>query len=142
MRLPEYQSSGKALGNAILHFARKEYGEVIACLQQIEMKDIFHKLTARSLLIRSYYELGEWTVLKNYIKAGKRFIERKKTIAPTTGIANLNFYNFVAELIKYNEKPSPNATTILREKLEQDNMIHIKWSEQKIRELEEKMSDS
>ncbi len=136
---PRYQASGKALGNAILYFAQKKYEDVITHLQQTKMKDISYKLTARSLLMRSYYELGEWIVLKDYIKAGRRFIKREKTIAPTTGKANLNFYNFVAELIKHNEKPSPNSPTILREKLQQHTtMIHIEWCTQKIKELVDK----
>jgi len=140
---PEYQVSGKALGNAIFHFAQKKYEDVIDYLQATDMKDVSYKLTARSLLIRSYYELEEWAVLKDYIKAGRRFIEREKTIALATCEANLNFYNFVAELIKHNEKLRKDTPTILQEKLEQhNNIIHIKWSEQKIKELKEKMANS
>jgi len=133
---PEYRNAGLALALATLHFAEEKYGDTKTELQKIKMKDANYQLTARSLLLRTYYELNETKPLKTLIAACKKFIDRQKILVPATIEANRNFYNFIAELVRRKEKSTPKSIEMLAQQLQNySTIVHREWCLKKIEEL-------
>ncbi|WBM73123.1 hypothetical protein [Saprospira grandis] len=69
---------------AYLHYAQGEYyyylgqyEQAMLALQEIEFGDIFMNLSARLLLLKMYYELGELEALEAQINSMKIYLQRK-----------------------------------------------------------------
>lgn len=129
---PEYKENGHALAAAIFHFAEKDYAITQSLLQEVKWKDTNYKLTARCLLVRTYYELTEYELLKNDVKNSRKFI-RDTTLSEGVKAANLNFLNFVAELIKQQQKSTSEIEVLLR--LLEQPIVYGDWCRQKLDEL-------
>ena len=62
------------------HFRRSEYRAVLDLLREVEFSDIFIQLDARKMLLRSYFELGEWLSLASLLDSFKAFLRRQKNL--------------------------------------------------------------
>ncbi len=78
------------------HFRRSEYPEVLALLREVDFSDAFIHLDARKMLIRSYYELGEWSVLASLLDSFKAYLRRQKDL----GYHRASYLN----LVKFTQK--------------------------------------
>lgn len=62
------------------HFRRSEYRAVLELLREVDFSDIFIQLDARKMLLRSYFELGEWLSLASLLDSFKAFLLRQKNL--------------------------------------------------------------
>lgn len=62
------------------HFRHSDYREVLELLREVEFSDIFIQLDARKMLLRSYFELGEWLSLASLLDSFKAFLLRQKNL--------------------------------------------------------------
>ena len=49
-------------------------------LQQVELEDTLNNLDARRMLLRSYFELGEWTALESLLQSFGAYLRRQKNL--------------------------------------------------------------
>jgi len=138
---PAYQKDFRAISQARLSYAQGKYGETIRILNdagELKMLDISYKLTARSLLLRAYYEEIDYNTLDDYAKASLVFIKRhEKELSEKTCEANRNFYKFVQIIAKL--KHEKGKITIYEIKQDFDDysaIVHIHWCRKKIEELQ------
>lgn len=81
---------------ACWHYLGREYARVPELLQTFDFADRDTQLTARQMLLRSYFELQEWTALDSLLKSFYSFLRRRHDI----GYQRLMYLN----LIKYTRK--------------------------------------
>ncbi len=81
------------------HFRRSEYQPVLELLRAVEFSEIFIQLDARKMLIRSYYELGEWPALASLLDSFKAYLRRQKDLGYHRE-SYLNFVKFTHRLMK------------------------------------------
>jgi hypothetical protein len=62
------------------HFRRSEYRAVLDLLREVDFSDIFIQLDARKMLLRSYFELGEWLSLASLLDSFNAFLRRQKNL--------------------------------------------------------------
>ena len=62
------------------HFRHSEYRAVLELLREVDFSDIFIQLDARKMLLRSYFELGEWLSLASLLDSFKAFLLRQKNL--------------------------------------------------------------
>lgn len=62
------------------HFRRSEYEPVLALLREVDFSDVFIQLDARKMLLRSYFELGEWPALASLLDSFQAFLRRHKAL--------------------------------------------------------------
>lgn len=86
-------------GLAGYHFRRSEYEPVLALLREVEFSDIFIQIDARKMLLRSYYELGEWPALASLLDSFKAFLRRHKALGYHRD-SYLNLIKFTQKLMK------------------------------------------
>ncbi len=90
-------------GLAGYHFRRSEYEAVLALLREVEFSDVFIQLDARKMLLRSYFELGEWPALASLLDSFKAFLRRQKALGYHRD-SYLNLIKFTQKLIKAADK--------------------------------------
>jgi len=78
--LPKHKESAYCYNLASLHFRRSNYGEVLQLLTQTEFDDVLHQLDARRMLLRSYYELGEFSALDSLLDSFESFLRRRRDV--------------------------------------------------------------
>ncbi|HOY05398.1 MAG TPA: hypothetical protein PLO67_08350 [Saprospiraceae bacterium] len=95
---------------AYLHLQKQDYAQAMPLLQQINFDDALHQLEARRMLLRSYFELGEWEALDSLLTSFGAYLRRQKGLGyhRTTNEKLLSFVKKLVEL--------PSGTTA-RQKL-------------------------
>ena len=73
------------------HFTNKQYGEVIKLLSTVEYNDLFMMLSAKILLLKTYYELDEVMPFESLVHSFKSLLKNKSTI----GYYHSNYINFI-----------------------------------------------
>lgn len=93
------------------YFFKKEYGKVLPLLQKVAYEEVFYSLDARSLLLKSYYELGEFDALEALLDSFSQYLRRNKAITATRKTTYTNLIKLVKKLM--------NTSIHNREKLKQ-----------------------
>lgn len=86
-------------GLAGYHFRRSEYEAVLSLLRAVEFSDVFIHLDARKMLLRSYYELGEWPALASLLDSFNAYLRRQKALGYHRD-SYLNLVKFTQKLMK------------------------------------------
>lgn len=63
---------------AFFHFQQADYDSAMRLLRLVEFNDVLNNLDARRMLLRSYFELGEFTALDSLLDSFKAYIRRQK----------------------------------------------------------------
>jgi len=82
---------------ALVYWNLEKRSEAVRLLSRVEYDDPFYALDSRSLLMKIYFELGEYEVLRSLCESFKIYLKRNKTISE----AHINNYT---GLIKYTLK--------------------------------------
>lgn len=120
----KYRESLFSFNLARLEYAHHNYGLVLDLLQKANYRDILLNLSAKTLLLKTYYELNERDLLESHLDAMRNFIHRKRVI----GYHRSNYLN----IIRYMEKlirlqVSDKAAVIaFREALEKEDILSEK----------------
>lgn len=91
-----YRESAFSFNLARLEYAQRNYGFVLELLQKANYRDPLINLTAKTLLLKTYYDLGELDLLQSHLDAMRNYIHRKRVL----GYHRTNFLN----IIRYMEK--------------------------------------
>ncbi len=86
---------------AFFYFNKPDYDKAMELLRQVEFSDVFNNLDARRMLLRMYYELGEFDALDSLLDSFKVYIHRQKNIGYHR-INYLNLIRFVQRMLKSN----------------------------------------
>lgn len=127
----EYRESYYNLNIATYHFKKKDYENVIRLLNQVEYHDFFIQLSAKSLLMKTYFELKEYLSFDSLVHSFKILLQSKKVL----GYHRNNYVNF----IKYCRKLlfQENLTKADLNKLEKEisatkELVEKEWLQEKL----------
>ena len=119
--VPKYKESMLSFSKARLAYHQKNYEEALQLLQKSEYKDLLLNLSAKTVLIKIYYELGEEDLLESHLDAMRNFIRRKKGI----GYHQENFLQliyFVRKLLDRNPYDR-ESKAILKQQIEETKAL-------------------
>lgn len=91
-----YRESAFSFSLARLEYARRHFTVVLELLQKTNSRDPLLNLAAKTLLLKTWYELGEQEALQSHLDAMRNYIHRKRVL----GYHRTNYLN----IIKYTEK--------------------------------------
>ncbi len=97
----QYRESSVSFNLARLEFARKRHAAVLELLQKANYRDPLLNLAAKTLLLKTWFELGEREILSAHLDAMRNYIHRKRVI----GYHRTNYLNvirFADKLLKIN----------------------------------------
>ncbi|MCB0572280.1 MAG: hypothetical protein KDC66_21080 [Phaeodactylibacter sp.] len=87
---PEVRDNAFRFNLASYYYAARQYGEVLRLLTQVEYSDLRYNLGAKALLLRTYYDLGEYEALASLTESFKQYLHRNKLMAD---VRRQGYYN-------------------------------------------------
>jgi len=105
-----YRESVFSFNLARLAYAERKHHHVLELLQKANYRDPLHNLAAKTLLMKTYFDLGELDSLQSLLDAMRNYIQRKRVL----GYHRSNYLN----IIRYAEKLlrlRPNDRTAVAE---------------------------
>ncbi|MBV6441691.1 MAG: hypothetical protein DYG98_27225 [Haliscomenobacteraceae bacterium CHB4] len=101
---------------AFLYFQQQDFANAMPLLQQIELEDRLNLLDARRMLLRSYFELGEYKALDSLLTSFAAYLRRQKDLGYHQDL-NLNLVRFTRRLLEIRQGDN-KAMKKLREEIE------------------------
>ena len=86
-----YRDSSLSFNQARLDYARNRFDSVLLLLQKANYRDPLLNLAAKTLLLKTYFMLGEHDLLQSHLDAMRNYIHRKKVI----GYHRNNYLNII-----------------------------------------------
>ena len=87
----KYQKSSYLFNLASLYFRKPDYGKALDLLTQADFDDLLHNLDARRMLLRIYFDLGEFDALDSLLDSFSIFLRRRRDI----GYLRQNYLNLI-----------------------------------------------
>lgn len=115
---------------ALFAFATGQYQQTLKILQETEPIDIFFKIDAKRLLIRTYYELEEYELALSSLNTFRVFVHRDNLINENHKLTNRNFANLLTKLIQADK--AAKVVKLLAEAKEMPSVADRKWLVEKI----------
>lgn len=78
---PEAAENAYRFNKAAYWHAAGAYGKVLELLTQVEYRNIRYSLGAKALLLRTYYELGEFEALHALVESFRQYLQRNRLLA-------------------------------------------------------------
>ncbi len=130
------RENARTFNLAYVYFYQKNYDRVIECLRDVEYSDVVYALGAKSILLRTYYEMGEYMALDSLLDSFRAFLLRNKVISKSLKREYLNFTSLVKKLVTL--APSDKgALQQLRQRVSQASYVMPKnWLLKKLTEIE------
>lgn len=131
---PEFRHNAYLINLARLYSAQQRYDDVIPLLHEIDHNELFMALSAKAMLVRTYYELGEEEALYSLLDSFAAFLKRKKVIAYHR-TPYLNLIKFVKKMLQW-EFASKEKLEQLKMEIEQNpKVVDRAWLLKKIDKL-------
>lgn len=131
----ENQENALTYNLAKVYFFQKEYEKVIEKLREVEYNDLVYALGSKLMLLRTYYELGEFIALDSLIDSFRIYLRRNQKISRDMKQQYMNVLRFVKQLSKVAPRDQ-SALQKIQQKVELCNALAAKqWVLKKIEEL-------
>lgn len=129
---------------AAYHYAAKEYDKVLDLLSQVEYSDLRYSLGAKALLLRTYYDLGEYSALYSLVDSFRQYLVRNKLMADGRRQGYYNLFKLArrAAMLRENEgyynhrRYQRDWQRLQKDTNEAEAVFNKAWLQQKIAELQ------
>lgn len=133
---------------AAYYYATKQLGKVQELLIQVEYKDIRYSLAAKSLLLRTYFDLREFEAFGSLVKSFRQYLRRNKSIPSQRRKAFLHLLQLTNEAsLLRSRQPFQHKTKNVQQLLELKStigktklLINREWLVEKVEAMEEEWS--
>jgi hypothetical protein len=132
----DQRTNALAYNLANLHFSEGDYRSAIKQLQKVDLDDVFYRLDARSILLKSYYELDDTDALFYHATAFRSLLNRNRKISDQQRKLYLNLIKHTLSLSRWADDPSRIRSIENRIKNDR-NVAELSWLENKLNELME-----
>ncbi len=136
-KLPSsFKNNAVTYNLAHVYYYQKKYNKVLELLQAVEYEDIFYTLDSKSMLLTTYYELGEIEPLYFLFESFSALLNRNKQIPESRRKNYKNLIRFTKKLSKITPGDQKTIQKIKEELETTKNVTHHAWLMEKIAELE------
>lgn len=130
------RENARTFNLSYLYFHQKKYQKVIELLSNVEYSDVVYALGAKQILLRTYYESGEFLAMDSLIESFRIFLRRNKLISKNLKREYINFLNFLKKLSSLNVAGQLVIKLFQKRVSETKYVNSKKWLLEKIAELE------
>ena len=109
---------------------------MIEYLRDVEYSDVVYALGAKSMLLRTYYEQGEYMALDSLIDSFRIFLRRNKVISKNLKREYINFVNLVKRLTSITANDTKAIADLHRRVSQTSYSMPKNWLLKKIAEIE------
>ncbi len=100
MIVEEHRQNAYDYNIANLYYYKKDYKKCLHHLQEVNFKNMFYGFDAKILLIKTYFEKGDYESLDSFLYSFYMFIKRNKLISAIHKTNYLNFMFYLKKLMK------------------------------------------
>ena len=98
-RLPkQHQENALNYNLAKVYFHQKKYDDVIEQLREVEYENLVYALGGKLMLLKTYYELQEYSALDSLMDSFRIYLRRNKLLSRSVKQQYLNVLRFVKKL--------------------------------------------
>lgn len=134
--LPEEEKENAITYNmAKLHFSKGDFYKVLRLLQYVEYTDIFYNLDAKTLLLKTFYELDEQEVMSSLLNSFQKLLQRKKNLSANRLKNYKNFLRLFKKLSRSAYRKKELRLQLKDEIVSTKNVADKNWLIQKINEI-------
>ena len=128
---------------ATLYYERKDYKKAVSMLREIEFTDVFYALGARSVILKTYFEMDELDNLYSHLESFKTYLRRNKLISESQKTNYKNLLKYTGQLARMKEEMEFNKTVSktgklnsLKEEVQHSkNTANVSWLLEQIGKL-------
>ena len=132
------RENARTFNLANLYSHQRKYDKVIELLRNVEYSDVVYSLGSKLILLRTYYELGEYLALDSLIDSFRIFLRRNKVMSKSLKREYNSFLNFVKKLTTL-DTSNPAAIAAFQQRvMAVSSTTPKKWLLDKIEELQKK----
>lgn len=144
-RLPEdARENAYRFNLAAYHYANGTYGEVLNLLTRVEYSDLRYNLSAKALLLRTYYDLDEYEPLAALTESFRQYLLRNKLMSDSRRTGFHNLFKVAKRMAALRQKIGFSASEKLckdlekiRKEIDQADLLYNRdWLEEKWAELQ------
>ena len=130
----EHKENAYSYNYANVLFRKGNYDKSLKLLQQVNMTDVYYKLDARSMLLKTYYELNEYATLQYHAQAFKKFLRRDNIISPYQKEIYSNMISYVMKMQQ--AKGTKSKIKKIQKEIEQaTKTADIAWLKESVKRL-------
>lgn len=135
--LPEgHRQTMKSYSYANLYFLKNEFEKALSYITKVQYDYLLHKIDAKILTFRIYYELGEFEHAYSVLDTTAHYLSNTKKLAPIFVERNTNFIRFANELIKKRTSGKLKDIDFILEKMNAEKAVELRgWLTRKFTEL-------
>ena len=115
---------------ARLEFKRKNYDQVVELLHKVDYPDFFLNLSAKSMLLKTYYELDEYDPMYYLMDSMRVYINRQRGLSYHKTLY-MNFLRVLKKLSNTRVGDQDRCKKLLRE-VDQKQIVDAPWLREKI----------
>jgi len=120
---------------AHVYYAKEEFGKVIEQLSQVEYNDLAYALGGRFMLLKTYYEIGEFTAFEAQLDSFNIYMRRNKLVSGDMKTQYMNCLKFMRKMYNTPRYEKDNLKK-LRDKIDATVKVVSKgWLLEKVDEL-------
>ena len=113
--LPEAKENAIVYNLAALYHARRDFTQALQLLHNVEFTDTSYHLGAKTIQLKSFYELGETEALFSLIEAFRKYLLRNRQISDYRKKANNNMLKLVRKIYQLHlNQPILNSSNFNR----------------------------
>ncbi len=121
-----------------VYFYQKKYGKVIELLREVEYHNSNYALGSKLLLLRTYYELGEFDALDSLLESFRIYLLRSKQITKETQSQYATIIRMIKKLSSINPTNKIKIKELEKKVIASTNNVAKEWLLEKVEELRTK----
>lgn len=130
---PSERENARMYNTANLLFHKNDFSGALRLLQQVDFSDIFYDLDARSIVLKTWFELDEEDSLEYHAIAFRTFLKRNKSVSEYQRTIYENLIHYTSRLMKAGTKRK-QIEKIIDEVMDRKNIADLRWLLAKIDE--------
>ena len=117
--LPEERNNAVSYNLATVYFAKKDYRAALQTLQNVAFTDNFYQTGAKTIQLKSYFELEEEEAFYSLVSAFLKYLRRHRQMSDYHKELNVNFVKSAKEIFRLKTSERVVSTKIFQKKSEE-----------------------
>lgn len=123
---PAERENARMYNTANLLFHKNDFSGALRLLQRVDFSDVFYDLDARSIVLKTWFELDEEDSFEYHATAFRTFLRRNKSVSEYQRTIYENLISYTARLMKAGTKQK-QIEKIRDEVLDKKNIADLRW---------------
>lgn len=120
---------------ALYFYHLKSFDRTLELLRNVAFTDVYYHLDYKSLLLKTYYELGEYEAMGSLIEAFYVYLRRNKLVSDYNKESYANFLKVVKKLVRIRFSGKEKAAQLEKQLDDMKPIANLSWIHKKLAEI-------